>query len=105
MAVVLGTLAFIMSLGALWLTSEALRRSDGLGEALVRPHLREVKSRLADNRATPHSIDVRLETIERQVKILMSANRAPAELVEQTQVMRDAVEDVRRFDPSSVYHA
>jgi len=105
MAVVLGTLAFIMSLGALWLTSEALRRSDGMGEALVRPHLREVKSRLADNRATLHSIDVRLEKLEHQVKILMSVRRAPAELGEQTQAIRDAVEDVRRFDPSSVYHA
>jgi len=105
MAVVLGTLAFIMSLGALWLTSEALRRSDGMGEALVRPHLREVKSRLADNTAMLHSIDVRLETLERQVKILMSVRQAPAELGEQTQAIRDTVEDVRRFDPSSVYHA
>ena len=94
-----------MSLGALWLTSEALRRSDSLGEALVRPHLRSVTSRLADNRASLHSIDVRLETLERQVKMLMTRHQAPAGLGDETQALRDAVDEARRFNPSSIYHA
>jgi len=105
MGAILGSLAFVMAFVAIWITTEALRRADGKGDALIRPYVRDIKSRLAENRSLLAELDSRLADIERQVDILKADRQGSAELAEQVGVVRYGLDQARRFSPSNVFNA
>jgi len=105
MGAVLGSLAFIMAFGSIWLTAEALRRVDSKGDALIKPYVRDIKARLADNRMLLAELDSRLVSIERQVEVLKSDHQGASDLAEQVDVVRYGLDQARSFKPSNVYNA
>ena len=80
MAVVLGVTAFMMALGALWFTSEALKRIDGNAEAALMPRLRGIEGEIAVNAGDIAAMERRLTALERTVGALERAvmGTAPA---------------------------
>jgi hypothetical protein len=105
MGVILGSLGIILSLAAIWMTSEALRRTDGKGEALIRPHVRDIKLRIADNQNLLTQLDNRLVDIERQIGVLKSDRLDTTGLAEQVDAVRYGLDKARSFRPSTVYNA
>jgi len=105
MGAILGSLAFIMALVSVWITAEALRRADGKGDALIKPYVRDIKARLANNRMLLAELDSRLVNIERQVEILKSDRQGADGLAEQVDAVRYGLEQARSFKPSNVYNA
>ena len=105
MGAILGALGFIMAFAAIWFTTEALRRADGKGDALIRPYIRDIKSRLSDNQALLLELDKRLGAIERKVENLQHETHASSELQGQVEAVRYGVDQARNFQPSSIYNA
>jgi len=105
MGAILGALGFIMAFGAIWFTTEAIRRADGKGDALIRPYIRDIKSRMANNQTLLIELDKRLEAIERKVENIQYANHAPPDLQDQVEAMRYGIDQAKTFQPSSVYNA
>lgn len=105
MGAVLGVLGFMMSLLAIWFTTEALRRADDKSDLLIRPHVRDLKLRLAANKELLTELDNRLADIERQVKVAKANRQESAELMQQVDAVKYGLDKARSFKPTSVYNA
>ena len=105
MGAILGALGFAMSLLAIWFTTEALRRADSNSDALIRPHIRDIKFRLENNRNLLAELDNRMTDLERQVKIAKAENLDAGHLTEQVETIKYGLDQARSFKPSAVYNA
>lgn len=70
MAVLLGTLALVVALVAVWYTVEAVKRIDVRNEAAVRPFVGDLKRVVDEEARMLQAVSVRLDAIERDVKLL-----------------------------------
>lgn len=106
MGTIMGVLGFIMSLAALWFTSEAIRRVDKSGEGLIRPHLRQIRSKINETNARISRLEARLEKTEARMLSLFIEERKARDLAAQTSAIRENLADVQRnFEPTSTYNA
>jgi len=106
MAMVFGILGFIMGLTALWFTAEAVRRVDKNGEGLIRPHLRQIRSKIAETNTRISRLESRLENTEARMLSMFLEERKARDLAAQTGAIREGLADVRRnFRPTSTYNA
>lgn len=105
MGTVLACISLAIALISVWFTSEALRRAESHGDAVVKPHLRAVNARIREGRTLMDEIDSRLRKVERQVEILKLDQRAAQDLKSQTQDLRQSVDEVRDFVPTRAMSA
>lgn len=103
---IFGVIGFIMSLVAIWFTTEAIRRVDKSGEGLIRPHLRAIKSKIGETNARISRLETRLENIEARMMSMFLEERKARDLTAQTEAIRKGVSEVRRnFQPTATYNA
>ena len=106
MGAVLGTIAIVISLTALWFTVEVLRRLDARGESLVRPHLRSLKVRLSETNRRISDLEVRLGQVENRLTATRLESRAARDLAEETRAIRHGLRRSREsINRTQAYHA
>jgi len=105
MGTVLGVLAFIMGLGAIWFTTEALKRMDDYGTALVKPFVKQMELSLSEARAQSLALEQRLEDLERKVGILRMDHQAVPQIPEDMKSIRQRIDEAQQFTPTNVYNA
>jgi hypothetical protein len=105
MGTVLGVLAFFMALGAIWFTTEALKRMDVYGTALVTPFVKQMELSLSEARAQTLVLDQRLIELERKVGILRMEHRAAPQIPGDTKAIGQGIDEAQRFTPTNVYNA
>ncbi|GEM_PF-1471619 len=103
---VLGTIAIVISLTALWFTVEVLRRLDARGESLVRPHLRSLKVRLSETNRRISDLEVRLVQVENRLTATRLESRAARDLAEETRAIRHGLRRSREpTNRTQAYHS
>jgi len=95
MGAVLGTLGFVMGLASIWFTVEAIKRIDGHGDGMIRPHLKTFKMRMAQTNARIGDLEARLTRIEDKMVATRMESRAARDLAEETRVIRHGLQQSR----------
>lgn len=67
--------ALTIALGALWFTSELVRRNEAGGKLEVKPHVVPIQEALRRAEAKIHQLTRGLESAERQIALLKAENR------------------------------
>ena len=101
MAVLLGTLALVIALIAVWYTVEAVKRIDVRNEAAVRPHVSDIKRVVDEEARMLQAVSVRLEKIERDVRLLKLEGIEMADVEPHITATRRAVNRVRQYYPTT----
>lgn len=91
MSMLVAAIAFVMSLGALWFTSEVAKRADARGKILVKPHLANFNAALIRAEQQIRDLSAALEKAEKEIKdlralrtaddALRTAHRDPMEMI------------------------
>ena len=97
---VLAFLAFAMAFGAIWFTSEALRRIDTRNDAMLKPHLSRIHQSVDKNQETLKSLKKRLDQLEKQVRILKLSAELPPEIEREAASLQAGLTDLQRFTPT-----
>jgi len=106
MGAVLGTIAIVISLTALWFAVEVLRRFDARGDGLVRPHLRSLKVRMSETNHRIRDLEVRLTQVDNRLKATRLESRAARDLAEETRAIRHGLLRSREaVNRTQAYHA
>ncbi len=100
MTAVIGVLAFVMAFGAIWFTSEAVRRVDTRNDAMLRPHFRKINAALDENRDAVRALQARLATLEKQVHILKLNAEFPSVVVEESAAIQSGLDNLQHFTPT-----
>ena len=104
--IILGTIAIMISLMALWFAAEAIRRLDARGQGLMRPHLRGLKARWSETNHRINDLEVRLAQIESRLTATRLESRAARDLAEETRAIRHGLRRSREAaNGSRAYHA
>lgn len=113
MSMLVAAIAFALSLGALWFTSEVAKRADTRGKLLVKPHLANFNAALVRAEHQIRDLSVALEKADKEIKelralraadeALRAAHRDPMEMImkpagTQSPVTHD--DDTSRFRPT-----
>ena len=79
MIAVISVLSFVLAFGAIWFTSEALKRVDNYNDAKLRPHLFKIQQTAMGVDETLQALNGRVELLEKQIHTLkLKADLAPA---------------------------
>ncbi len=106
MGPVLGTIAIMISLTALWFTVEVARRVDHRGDGMVRPHVRTLKARLAETNSRIGDLEARLSQLETRLVATHMESRAARDLAEETRSIRHGLRRSKNaMDRVHSYHA
>ena len=91
MSMLVAAIAFALSLGALWFTSEFAKRADTRGKLLVKPHLANFNAALVRAEQQIRDLSLALEKAEKEIKdlralrtadeALRAAHRDPMEMI------------------------
>lgn len=100
MTAVIGVLAFVMAFGAIWFTSEAVKRVDTRNDAMLRPHFRKINAAIDENRDALRSLQDRLAKLEKQVHILRLNAELPSAVAEESAALRSAFGNPQHFTPT-----
>ena len=107
MAALVAVIAVLIALGALWFTSEVVKRFDGQARLLLKPELVAVNADLSHANQTVRTLERRVADLERQVRFLRKAAGDPTVGEEDafpTMVPTSALQ-ARHFTPSQIYNA
>ncbi|MDD9875929.1 MAG: hypothetical protein OXR84_00645 [Magnetovibrio sp.] len=95
-----------MGLASIWFTVEAIKRIDGRGDAMVRPHVRALKARLAETNARLGDLENRLSRVEDRMVATRMESRAARDLAEETRSIRHNLQRSRAaYENVQSYHA
>ena len=100
MTTVLAILAFAMAFGAIWFTSEVLKRVDTRNDAMVKPHFHRISESVEENNETLKSLIKRLARLEKQVRIVMLNAELPQEITRETASLKSGLNDLQCFTPT-----
>ena len=70
MIAVIAVLSFVMAFGAIWFTTEALKRVDNFNDAKLRPHLTKINQAVKGVNENMRTLKGRMELLEKQVHTL-----------------------------------
>lgn len=102
MAVLLGTLALLLALVAVWYTVEAVKRVDFRNEAAVRPFVSDLRRAVNEEAQLLQAVSVRLDAIERDVRLLKLEGIEMTDVEPHVAATRQAVSRVRQYYPTTV---
>ena len=106
MGAILGSIAILISLTALWFAVEVLRRLDVRGDGLIRPHLRSFKVRLSETNRRISDLEGRLMQVEYRLTATRLESRAAHDLAEETRTIRHGLRRSREAaNRTQAYHA
>jgi CII-binding regulator of phage lambda lysogenization HflD len=100
MTTVIAVLSFAMAFGAIWFTSEAVKRLDNNNDAMLRPHFRKFDRALDENRDAIRALHARLEKLEKQVHLLKLVAEVPQTLEAETAAIHSGINELQRFKPT-----
>ena len=100
MTAVIGVLAFVMAFGAIWFTSEAVRRVDTRNEAMLRPHFRKINAAIDENHEATRSLQARLAKLEKQVHTLKLNAELPSAVADESAAIQAGLDNLRHFTPT-----
>ena len=100
MFAVISVISIAMAFVAVWFTSEAVKRLDFNHEALLRPYLRKINAALDEQREAGRAMQARLETLEKQVRILKLRAETPQASIHEAPAVQPVVGELQRFTPS-----
>lgn len=102
MGTVLAVFAFILSFGALWFTSEILKRIDGHTETAIKPHLKAFETSLGNHTDALDRLSRRMDTLEVDVRTLKAQSQSTAGLEHEMKSLGTvlAAAEAKRFAPS-----
>ncbi|MBC8339128.1 MAG: hypothetical protein ISR51_05605 [Rhodospirillales bacterium] len=100
MIAVISVLSFLMAFGAIWFTTEALKRVDNYNDARFRPHLNNIYRSIDETEKTLRGFKERVELLERQVHTLkLKTDHAPA-LQQEAGTLRADIQKAQQGIPS-----
>ncbi len=100
MTAVIAVLSFIMAFGAIWFTSEALKRVDSYNDARLKPHIGKVYRAIDEVHETLVSLAGRMELLEKQVRVLNLNAELPPGIERGTAVLRADLVKTEHIIPS-----
>lgn len=100
MIAVISVLSFILAFGAIWFTSEALKRVDSYNDARLRPHIGKVNRTIDDVQETIRSMKGRMERLEKQIHILRLNAELPPVIESETAALQSDLRKTENFIPS-----
>lgn len=100
MTTVIAVLSFAMAFGAIWFTSEAVKRTDNNHDARLRPYFGKVNKALDENRDAVRVLHARLEKLEKQVHLLKLAHAVPQSVERETAAIHAGIDELQRFTPN-----
>ncbi len=108
MAILLATIAFVLSMVALWFTSELARRTDGGAKLALKPHLASLNQALNRAEAQIRDLSRDLEVAQREIKILHAAQGMPSAMpnaISASTMGTPSMDHAAAFTPSTTYNA
>ncbi len=100
MTAVIAVLSFIMAFGAIWFTSEALKRVDSYNDARLRPHLKKIHQAVGEVHETLNGLKGRLELLEKKVHVLKLNADLPPVIEQEISVFHADIKKTPKFSPS-----
>lgn len=100
MTAVLAVTAFIIALGAIWFTSEAVSRVDARNGAMVKPFLGKINASIDENHETLAAMKMTMARLEKEIRLLkLKADLSPG--VERgTAAIQPGLNGLERFTPT-----
>jgi len=95
MTTVLAVLAFVMAFGAIWFTTEVLKRVDSRNDAWLKPHLNKINAVVIENQETLLTLRKRMDHFEHEVRMLKLKAELPTAIEQKTAVRSERGEDQR----------
>ena len=108
MAILLATIAFVLSMVALWFTCELARCADGAAKVALKPHLTSLNQALDRAEAQIRDLSRDLELAQREIKILRAEQGMPSAMpntVPASPISTHAMDHAAAFTPSTTYNA
>lgn len=100
MTAVLAVTAFIIALGAIWFTSEAVSRVDARNGAMVKPFLGRINASVDKNHETLVAMKMRMERLEKEIRLLkLKADISPG-IEQETAIIQSGLNGLERFTPT-----
>ena len=99
MTTVIAVLSFAMAFGAIWFTSEAVKRIDNSNDAVLRPHFRKFNKALDENRDAIRDLLARLDKLEKQVHLLKLAAALPQTIEQEAAAIHAGINKLQRYAP------
>jgi len=100
MTTVIAILSFAMAFGAIWFTSEAVKRVDNNSDARLRPHFNKINKALDENRDAIRVLHARLEKLEKQVHLLKLVGEVPQTIEAEATAVHAGINELQRFTPT-----
>ena len=100
MTAVLAFTAFIMALGAIWFTSEAVARVDTRNDAVLKPYLIKIHKSIDENQQTLLALRVRMQHLESEVRLVKLKADLPPGVERETSAVNSALKDLKRLPPN-----
>ncbi|NQV84806.1 MAG: hypothetical protein HQ494_13415 [Rhodospirillales bacterium] len=96
MIAVISVLSFVLAFGAIWFTSEALRRVDNYNDAKLKPHLLKIHQTTNAVEDALRALKGRVELLEKQVHTLKLAASLPAALETETPALQAGLQNTNQ---------
>ena len=100
MTTVIAVLSFIMAFGAIWFTSEALKRVDSYNDARLKPHLNKIHQAVGEVNETLAGLKGRLDLLEKKVHVLRLNADLPPVIEQEVSALHADINKTRDFSPS-----
>jgi len=100
MTTVIAVLSFAMAFGAIWFTSEAVKRIDNGSDARLRPQFRKIDKALDEDRAAMRALLARLEKLEKRVQLLTIAAEVPQSVSSEAAAIQTGINELQRYAPT-----
>ena len=100
MTAVLAVTAFIMALGAIWFTSEAVARVNARNDSMMKPYLRKIHQSIDENQKTLLAMKMRMEQLDKEVRLLKLKADLPPAVEQESTAIQSGLNDLERFTPN-----
>jgi hypothetical protein len=100
MIAVISVLSFALAFGAIWFTSEALRRVDNYNDAKLKPHLRKIHQIVDGVEESLRTVKGRLEVLESQVRTLKLKADLPPVLEQEASALQASLHQAHHNIPT-----
>jgi hypothetical protein len=104
MTTVIAVLSFAMAFGAIWFTSEAVKRIDNNHDARLRPRFAKIDKALDEHRDAIRVLMARMEKLDKQVHLLRLSAEVPRAVETEVAAVHAGINELQRFTPTVRLH-